>query len=119
MLTNKTQLDKYTTPCLNKATDSLLSSSNLNTELMDARSNPKQQSLKMTRSESDNFINSNDVLSPTQENLAANRTTAQARESNDDTQESYQTFDDASTLSNSEGCVTAIVAKAKYEATES
>ncbi len=111
MLTDNTQLDKYTTPCPNKATDSLLSSSNLNTELMDARSDPKQQSLKMTRSESDNLINSNNVLSPTQENLAANRTTAQASENNDDTQESYQTLDDASALADSEGHVTAVVAK--------
>ena len=83
---------------------------------MDARNNPKQQSQKRTRSESDN---SDNVLSPTQENLAANRTTAQASESNDDTQESYQTLDDASALADSEGCVTAVVAKVKYEATES
>ena len=86
---------------------------------MDARSDPKQQSLKMTRPESDNLINSNDVLSPTQENLAANRTTAQASENNDDTQESYQTLDDASALADSEGRVTAVVAKVKYEATKS
>ena len=71
---------------------------------------------KKTRSESDN---SDNVLSPTQENLAANRTTAQASESNDDTQESYQTLDDVSTLADSEGRVTAVVAKVKYEATES
>ena len=98
MLTNNTQLDNYTTPCPSKATDSLLSSSN--TELMDVRNNPKQQSQKKTRSESDN---SDNVLSPTQENLAANRTTAQASESNDDTQESYQTLDDVSALADSEG----------------
>ncbi len=59
------------------------------------------------------------MLSPTQENLAANHTPAQARKSNDITQESYQTLDDASTLSNSEGHVTAVVAKVKYVATES
>ena len=82
---------------------------------MDARSDPKQQSLKMTKSESNNLINSNNVLSPTQENLAANRTTMQASESNDVTQESYQTLDDASTL---EGCVTVLVAKVEYEATK-
>ena len=70
---------------------------------------------KNTRSESDN---SDNILSPTQENLAANRTTVQASESNDDTQESYQTFDDVSALADSEGRVTAVVAKVKYEATE-
>ena len=83
---------------------------------MDARTDPKQQSQKRTRLESDN---SNNVLSPTQENLAANWTTAQASENNDDTQESYQTLDDASALADSEGHVTAVVAKVKYEATES
>ena len=102
------------TPCLSKATDTLLLSSN--TELMDNRNDPKQQSQKRTRSESDN---SDNILSPTQENLAANRTTAQASESNHDTQESYQTLDDASALADSEGHVTAVVAKVKYEATES
>jgi hypothetical protein len=114
MLTNNTQLDKYSTPFPNKATNSLLSSSNL--ELMDARSDPKQQSHKMTTLESDN---SDNVLSPTQENLAANRTTAQASENNDDTQKSYQTLDDVSALADSEGRVTALVAKVKYEATKS
>eukprot|EP00804_Cyclotella_cryptica_P012712 CCRYP_016291-RA/>CCRYP_016291-RA protein AED:0.36 eAED:0.36 QI:0/-1/0/1/-1/1/1/0/158 len=34
ILTNSTQLDKYTIPCSNKATDSLLSNSNLHTQLM-------------------------------------------------------------------------------------
>ncbi len=115
-VTNSTQLDKYTTPCPNKATNSLLSSSN--TEVMDARSEQKQQSQKRTRSESDNSINSDNILSPTQENLAANQTTAQARENNDDTWESYQTLDDASALADSEGRVTAVVAKVKYEATK-
>ena len=43
----------------------------------------------------------------------------QASESNDDTQESYQTLDDVSALAGSEGRVTAVVAKVKYEATES
>ena len=71
---------------------------------------------KRTRSESDN---SDNILSPTQENLAANQTTAQASESNDDTQESYQTLDDVSALADSEGRVTAVVAKVKYEATKS
>jgi hypothetical protein len=106
MLTNSTQLDKYTTLCPNKAINSLLSNSNLKTELMDARSDPKQQSLKMTKSESDNLIHSDHVLSPTQENLAANRTSAQASENNDVTQESDQTLDDASALADSEGRVT-------------
>ena len=46
--------------------------------------------------------NSNNVLSPTQEKLAANRTIAQASKSNDDTQESHQTLDDVSALSDSE-----------------
>ena len=69
--------------------------------------------------ESNNLINSDHVLSPTQENLAANWTTFQASEKNDLTQESDQTLDDASTLSDLEGCVTAVVAKVKYEATES
>jgi hypothetical protein len=119
MLTNNTQLDKYTTPCPNKATDSLLSSSKLNTELMDTRCDPKQQSLKMTTSESDNSIKSDNVLSPTQENLATDRTTAQASENIDVTQVSNQTLDDASTLADLERHVTAVVAKVKYEATES
>ncbi len=83
---------------------------------MDARNNPKQQSQKKTRSESDN---SNNILSPTRENLPANWTTAQASESNDDTQESYQTLDDVSALADSEGRVTAVVANVKYEATKS
>ena len=121
MLTNRTQLDKYTTPCPNKATNSLLSNSNLNTELMDARCNPNQQSPKnkTTKLESNNVINSDHVLSPAQENLAANWTTAQESENNDVIQESDQTLDDASTLSDSEGRVTAVVAKVKYEATKS
>ncbi len=106
MLTNNTQLDKYTTPCPSKATDSLLSSSN--TELMDTRNDPKQQSQKKTRLESDD---SDNLLSPTQENLAANQTTVQASESNVDTQESYQTLDDASALADSEGRVTSVVAR--------
>ena len=83
---------------------------------MDARNNRKQQSQKRTRLESDN---SNIILSPTQENLAANRTTMQASESNYVTQESYQTLDDALTLPDLEGHVTAVVAKVKYEATKS
>ena len=83
---------------------------------MDASSNPKQQSLKVTKSESDN---SDNVLSSTQENLAANQTTVHASENNDVTQESYQTLDDTSTLADLEGRVTAVVAKVKYEATES
>ena len=121
MLTNRTQLDKYTTPCPNKATNSLLSNSNLNTELMDARCNPIQQSLenKTTASESNNLINFDHILSPTQENLAANRTTAQASENKDVTQESDQTLDDVTTLSGLEGRITAVVAKAKHEATKS
>jgi hypothetical protein len=47
-----------------------------------------QQSFKnkTTKSESNNLINFDHVLSPTQENLAANRTTAQASENNDVTQ---------------------------------
>ena len=83
---------------------------------MDARNDPKQQSKKRTKSESDN---SDNILSPTQEKLAANWTAVQASESNDDTQESYQTLDDASALADSEGRVTAVVAKVKYEATKS
>ncbi len=89
MLTDNTQLEKYTTPCPNKATNSLLSSSNLNTELMDARRDPKQQSLKMTRLESDNLIHTDNVFPPTQENLAAKWTTAQASENNDDIHNSH------------------------------
>ena len=58
---------------------------------MDARNHPKQQNQKRTKLESDNFDN---ILSPTQEKLAANRTIAQASTSNDDTQESHQTLDD-------------------------
>ena len=57
----------------------------------------------MTRSESDNLINSDNVLSPTQENLAANRTIAKASKSNDDTQESHQPLDDASAYQNQKG----------------
>lgn len=83
---------------------------------MDARNDSIQQCQKRTRSESDN---SDNVLLQTQENLAANRTTVQANESNDDTQESYQTLDDASVLADSEGRATAVVAKVKYEATKS
>ena len=83
---------------------------------MDTKNDPKQQSQKRTRMISDN---SDEVLSPTQENLAANRTTVQASESNYDTQESHQTLDDASALTDSEGRVAALVAKVKYEATKS
>ena len=83
---------------------------------MDTRNDPKQQSLKRTKSESDK---SDNIPSPTQEKLAANRTIVQASTSNDDTQESHQTLDDASALSDSEGRVTAVVAKVKYEATKS
>ncbi len=79
----------------------------------------KKQSLKMAKLESNNLTKSDNVLSPTQENLAANRTIAQASESNDDTQDSNQTLDDASAQSESEGRVTAVVAKVKYEGTES
>ena len=86
---------------------------------MDARCDPKQQSLKMTKSESNNLIKSDNVLSPTQENLATDRTTAQASETIDGTQVSYQTLDDTSTLADLEGRVTAVVAKVKYKATES
>ena len=88
---------------------------------MDARCDPNQQSLKnkTTKSESNNVFNSDHVLSPTQENLTANQTTVQASENNDVTQESDLTLDDASTLSDSEGCVTAVVATVKYEATKS
>jgi hypothetical protein len=83
---------------------------------MDTRTDPKQQSPKRTKSESDK---SDNIPSPTQEKLAANRTIALASKSKDDTQESHQTLDDASALSESEGRVTAVVAKVKYEATES
>ena len=68
---------------------------------MDTRNDPKQQSQKRTESELDN---SDNVLSLTQEKLAANRTIAQASKSKDDTQESHQTLDDALALSESEGC---------------
>ena len=57
---------------------------------------------KKTRSGSDN---SDNIPSPTHEKLAANRTITQASKSNDDTQESHQTLDDASALSESEGHV--------------
>ena len=83
---------------------------------MDTRNDPKQQSPKRTKSES---YKSNNIRSPTQEKLAANRTIAQASTSNDDTQESHQSLDDASALSESEGRVTAVVAKVKYESTKS
>ena len=83
---------------------------------MDTRNDPKQQSPRRTKLEPDK---SDNVLSPTQEKLAANRTIAQASKSNDDTQKSHQTLDDTSALSESEGHVTAVVAKVKYEATES
>jgi len=83
---------------------------------MDTRTDPKQQSPKRTKSESDK---SDNIPSPTQENLAANRTIAQASKSNDDTQESHQTLDDASALADSEGRVTAVLARVKYEAIES
>ena len=83
---------------------------------MDTRTDPKQQSPKRTKSDSDK---SDNIPSPTQEKLAANRTIALASKSKDDTQESHQTLDDASALSESEGRVTAVVAKVKYEATES
>ena len=73
---------------------------------MDARCDPKQHSLKMTKSESNNLIKSDNVLSPTQENLATDRTTEQASENNDVTQVSYQTLDDESTLADLEGRVT-------------
>jgi hypothetical protein len=86
---------------------------------MDARSDPRQQSIKMTKSETNYLIKSDNVLSPTQENLATDQTTAQASENNDVTQASYQTLDDTSTLTDLEGCATAVGAKVKYEATES
>lgn len=73
----------------------------------------------MTKSESDNLINYNHVLLSSQENLAANWTSAQASENNDVTQESDQRLDDLSTLADLEGRVTAGVAKVKYEATKS
>ena len=95
--------------------------SHSNTNDRDATRTPSKQSPKdrKTKSELNNSITSDHMLSPTQENLAAHQTPAQARESNDITRESYQTLDDASTPSNSEGRVTAVVAKVKYEATES
>ena len=86
---------------------------------MDARCDQKQQSLKTTKSESNNVMKSNNILSPTQENLATDRTTEQASENNDVTQASYQTLDDALTLADLEGHVTTVVAKVKYESTES
>ncbi len=121
MLTNNTQIESYTTPCPNKATDSLVLDSHSNTDHGDTKLKPNQQSPqdKRTKSERNAFIASDHVPSPTQEDLAANWTPAQARKSNDITQESYQTLDDASTLSDLEGHVTAMVAKVKYQATKS
>ena len=69
--------------------------------------------------EKNGFNLSNLMLSPTQQSLAATWTTAQTRENNAITQESYQTLDDASTLPDQEGRVTAVVAKVKYAATKS
>ncbi len=121
MLTTHTQLEGYTTPCPNKATNSLVLDSHSNTNYRDATCIPNIQSTthKKTKSELINSDTSDQVLSPTQVNLAANHLPAQARKSNNITQESYQTLDDASTLPDSEGRVTAVVAKVKYEATES
>ena len=102
-MTKRTQLDKYTTPCLNIPTNSLLSNSNSNTDLMDARCDPIQHSLEnnITKLESNNLINSDHVLPLTRKIFAVNWTTAQASENNDVTQESDQTLDDATTISDS------------------
>jgi hypothetical protein len=52
-------------------------------------------------------------------NLAEKSKHAQVDEINATTSESFKTLDDASNPSDSEGCVTAVVAKVKYQATES
>ena len=77
------------------------------------------QNNKVQKGQTRNQINPITYLHQLKKKLAANRTTVQASKSNDDTQESHQTLDDASALSESEGRVTAVVAKVKYEATKS
>ena len=72
---------------------------------MDTRNDPKQQSPKRTKLDSDK---SDNIPSPTQEKLAANQTIAQASKSKDNIQESHQTLDDASALSESEGRVSEV-----------
>ncbi len=91
MLTTNTQLERYTAPCPNKATNSLVLDSHSNTNYRDATHTPRKQSPKdrKTKSELNNSITSDHMLSTTQENLAANQMPAQARKSNDITQESY------------------------------
>jgi len=66
-----------------------------------------------------NNIISNEVLSPTQKNLASKRNSAHISETHAPTKESIQTLDATSDPPESEGNVTAIVAKVKYKATDS
>ena len=57
--------------------------------------------------------------SPTQKNLRAKGNKAQASETNAPTRESFQTLDGSADHPETEGNVTAIVAKVKYQATDS
>jgi hypothetical protein len=66
-----------------------------------------------------NRIISNHVLSPTQENLTAKMKKAKVSKINVSTKESFKTLDVTSNTPESEGNITAVVSKEKYQATES
>jgi hypothetical protein len=89
----------------------------------DASSDQIQESLTANNKNSDLINNdnviSNEVPSSTQKNLTAKRNNAQASETNVPTRESFQTLDDSAYPPESEGNVTAIVAKVKYQGTNS
>ena len=83
---------------------------------MDATSNQILESLTANNKNPDIIHNgmSTEVPSLTQKNLTAKRNNAQVSETIVPTRESFQTLDDAADPPDSEGNVTAIVAKVKY-----
>ena len=82
----------------------------------DANSDQILESLTANNKNSDliNNVISNEVPSPTQKNLTAKRNNSQVSETTVPTRESFQTLDDTADPPESEGNVTAIVAKVKY-----
>ena len=113
--TNSSQFNQDPTPC---PSNHLILKVNSNLINADANSSPFQKSLTTINKNSDlnDTINSKDVPSPTQKNLTAITKNAHVSENNVTTKGSLKPPEVTTDLLESEGNVTAVVAKVKYTA---
>ena len=112
-----------TSPCLNKATKTLDSSSTLNLkDIINEDMNDGPNLISLTDENKNSELNnkriSDHVLSHAQKYLAAKVKPTKASKTKASTRESFLTPDDPSTPPDTEGRVTAVVAKVKYTATK-